>query len=134
MILYSCQESLKTYHPPSAVLYLCLQLQKNMAVSTLQLFRSAIKLRRDPSFLQGSMKFLTVTEDIFSFVRHHPASKPYAVALNVGHNTHVCDFSKAGLQGKVVLVSCNMGGDFTEGETLDLRSIVLKPGHGLVIY
>ena len=66
-------------------------------------------------------------------MRHLEGDTAYLVVLNVGKKVQSCDLSGEGVKGRVVLVSCNIDGDFNEGEIIDLKNVTLKPGDGIVI-
>ena len=109
-----------------------LQTQHDDQHSTLNTFRKTSLLRQRPSFQKGQMKYTAVNKDIFSFTRKIDDDDTYLVVLHFGKNTTQCNFSDVGSSGKVVLASGNVKGSLREESVVDLTSIVLKPGDGIV--
>ena len=110
-------------------------MQNRRGNNTLQLYRKLARLRKQETFLRGSMQYVVINDKVFSFVRHYRGHPAYLAALNFGKESsvddHSCFLSSNHNQGSVEIVSGNSTA--REETTLDLKKLKLVPGEGLVI-
>ena len=104
--------------------------------ATIQIYRQLARLRKEESFRRGTMQYVVITENIFSFVRHYGDYQPYMVAMNFGNvdstNDHAVIIGETIYKkGKLELASSNV--DLRLGSEVKLLSLNLAPGEGLVI-
>ncbi len=117
-----------------------MQAQKDdpSGLSTIQVYRKAAKLRKEPSFQNAKLQFCVVHDNILSYVRHTPGHAAYLVALNMGNEPSTDDYSMAIPSGfttsaEVVLTSAKLKEiDIVIGKTISIDKITLYPTEALV--
>jgi len=102
--------------------------------SPLQIFQRLSHLRKERSFLSTKIQFLVIHELVLSFMRYTRDTAPYMVALNLGTEPSVDDYTvlTGVARGKVVLYSGSNQG-VTEGGLVSLSDLNLEPGDGIVV-
>lgn len=104
--------------------------------SHLKVYQQLAKLRQDPAFTHNSLQFINISDvggndkTIVAYIRAQKNSDKYLVVMNFGHQyANNVDLSKgAGSEnGKVVAMSAY------QKEMIDLKSVTLSRGQGLVI-
>lgn len=101
--------------------------------SHLKLFRELSLLREDPIFQNRDLDYAVVTDNIFSFVRKHGEQQTVLVAINIGQEDSVNDYSGKpvhGTFGKVLITTNNL---VISVAKIDLRKVKLSPGQGFVV-
>ena len=110
-------------------------MQNRTGNNTLQVYRKLARLRKQETFLRGSMQYVVINDNVFSFVRHYRGHPAYLVALNFGKESsvddHSCFLGSNHNRGSVEIVSGNS--TVREETKLDLKKLKLAPGEGLVI-
>ena len=110
-------------------------MQNRTGNNTLQVYRKLARLRKQETFLRGSMQYVVITDNVFSFVRHSRGHPTYLVALNFGKESSVDDhsyfLSSNHNEGYVEIISGNSTA--REETKLNLKKLKLVPGEGLVI-
>ena len=102
----------------------------------LQIYRQLAKLRKHDSFLRGSMQYIVITDNVFSFVRHYKNQPAYLVAMNFGGvksiNDHAVIIGETIYKkGKLEVATSNV--EAKPGAEIKLVSLNLEPSQGLVI-
>ena len=103
----------------------------------LQIYRQLARLRNEESFRRGSMQYVVITDEVFSFVRHFQGHRTYIIAMNLGSKTSKDNYSVIidGQQYEKATVELVCGGfKLNPGKDVDLLSIKLNPGEGIVLY
>ena len=102
----------------------------------LQIYRRLAGLRREESFQRGSMQYVVITDNVFSFVRHYKNHAPYLVAMNFGSvrsiNDHAVIIGET-IYKKGKLEVATSDAEVTPGAEVKLVSLSLEPAEGLVI-
>lgn len=128
---------------------ICVEKQKANSNSHLNLFKTLLKIRQEPAFLNfvDNLKFIdtsstTNPDTILAFVRSVGENDPsYLVALNLGREigkepSEVFDLSDSGMyfQGKIVAHTTNVTDEsYTVGSAVDLKNVKLSAAQGLII-
>lgn len=108
--------------------------------SHLKVYQQLAKLRQDLAFTHNSVQFINISDvggndkTILSYIRTQKNSDKYLVVMNFGHQyANNVDLSKgAGSEkGKVVVNAMSAYGK--EETMIDLKSVTLSRGQGLVI-
>ena len=113
------------------------QMEDATGKNPLQLYRSLSQLRKQPAFQRGDLRFVVISNLVFSFARHAGAGHPtYLVVLNFGRALSLNDHSvilkdSVYKKGIVVLSSSNM--NINVGSKVDLTNLKIAAGQGLVI-
>ena len=102
----------------------------------IQIYRQLAQLRKQESFRRGTMQYVVITDNVFSFVRHYGDQQPYLVAMNFGNvdsmNDHAVIIGETIYKkGKLELASGNV--DLKLSTEVKLVSLNLRPAEGLVI-
>lgn len=103
----------------------------------MKVFKKVLEIRKLPSFQNADIDFAVVDENFLSFVRKAEGRPKYLVILNVSKDPNgqsAADFSRAPVgssKGEVVAMTGTV--DVPFGSVIDLRSISLKSGQGLII-
>lgn len=112
--------------------------QKLADRSHLKVYQQLAKLRQDPAFTHNSLQFINISDvggndkTIVAYIRAQKNSDKYLVVMNFGHQyANNVDLSKgAGSEnGKVVVNAMSA----YQKEMIDLKSVTLSRGQGLVI-
>jgi len=106
-----------------------------------RMYKQLTRLRKEPSFNWGHVKFAeeTVDENIFSFIREAPGFDGYLVAANVDQKAGSVDFSrlhsipKNGTVSYFYSESEMSANEFRVGLEVSTGRILLKPGELLVV-
>ena len=128
-----------------------LQVQKKNPQSPLEIYRKLARLRKQPVFQTGEFDTAIANEDIYSFIRFSRNRPVYLTAINFGTKVSTDNYRKySGKvarhttqatwdkfvpdEGTVVLNTQNFEhNQYDIGAIIDLESITLAPGQGLVI-
>ncbi len=103
----------------------------------LQIYRALSQLRKETTFQKGDLRYVVISNLVFSFARYAGAGNPiYLVVLNFGKTLSLNDHSviikdTVYKKGTIVLTSSNM--TIKIGSKVDLTSLQIAAGHGLVI-
>ncbi len=112
-----------------------------MGVSSLEVYQTLNKLRKEPSFSWGEYKDAVTNDAVFSFVRQAEGFDGYLVVLNFGQNSATVDFSGHGdipAKATVAASTSNFGDpsrseDFNVGTEVNPHNAIhLKRGEGVV--
>ena len=117
------------------------QREDHTNLSPIHLYGKLSRLRKETSFVIGEIQYALVNDHVFSFMRFAKNSAPYLIAVNVGTEASVCDFTlTAGVQyGKIVAYAKPVGSksvrnlSYLEGKTIDIQQVTLHPGEGMVL-
>lgn len=111
--------------------------QMNQPLSPLDIYAKAIQIRRRKSFQNNQMHYHVVDNDVISYIRGSEALGQYLIILNLGQSDiERKDFSlDDSCQGRIILNTGNFGNfhEYPVGKTIDLESVSLKSGQGLVL-
>ncbi|KAJ8298000.1 hypothetical protein KUTeg_024531 [Tegillarca granosa] len=106
--------------------------------STLKIYKALAKLRQQPSFQNRNITTGVVNDNVFSYVRTAYGRPKYLITINFGHESSTDDYSQKPFQmktGEIVVKTNNFNSnDYSIGKSLDLKSIKLDRGQGLVLY
>lgn len=106
--------------------------------SPLQVFNRLAALRKHVSFYKGQIQYIAADDNVFAYTRFAKDSAPYLVVLNMGKSASVLDLMLAtGVQSGKLIVhatgSRSSSRQLKEGDNVDIRSLSLQPGDGMVI-
>ncbi|KAH9491672.1 Maltase 1 [Bulinus truncatus] len=99
--------------------------------TSLKLYRQVAHLRKRQAFQTGTFKVILVTNDAFAYLRTG-VTEEYMVVLNFGQSIIVTDLSGSGRSTATVSV-LTPGLSFTVGQLIQLKTITLESGHGLIL-
>lgn len=106
-------------------------------VTTLQVYKKLAELRQTPSFQNSDIKFGPTDENVFSYVRSALGRPKYFIIINFGQSKTTGDYSMdpvGSSKGDVVISATDSVNDlYRVGDIIDLTSITLERGQGLVI-
>ncbi|KAJ8297997.1 hypothetical protein KUTeg_024528 [Tegillarca granosa] len=106
--------------------------------STLKIYKALAKLRQQPSFQNRNITTGVVNDNVFSYVRTAYGRPKYLITINFGHESSTDDYSQKPFRmktGEIVVKTNNFNSnDYSIGKSLDLKSIKLDRGQGLVLY
>ncbi|XP_066282692.1 maltase A3-like [Branchiostoma lanceolatum] len=109
------------------------QVQKVHPRSTLHLFRALVELRKEPTFLYGTIRYFLSTPNIFAFSRALRGRPTYLVAMNLGGKSETHSYYSwwdGWPKEAAVVLTSDMD---REGEMLDLKALTLRPGECVVV-
>lgn len=114
--------------------------ENQRVASSLQLFGKLARLRKELSFTAGEIQYAHIDNNVFSYMRFARNSAPYLVVVNIGDEASNLDLTETtGTRyGKVMVYATALQEkairrSFSEGKTIDLNSVTVKPGEGLVL-
>ena len=118
-----------------------LQMREHQRVaSPLQLYGKLARLRKEVSFTVGEIQYSHVDANVYSYMRFARNSAPYLIIVNIGTTPSTLDLTATtGTRyGKVMAYATpvqkgTVRRSFQDGQTIDLNSVTLKPGEGLVL-
>ena len=104
-------------------------------MSHLEIYRRLAQLRKLEEFRDSNLDFVTVNENILSFLRYNRNGEGgvYLVALNVGSRLSTDNYEVPGRdwkQGKIVLNTESIEQD---GKVISLKNISIKVGQAIII-
>ena len=121
-----------------------IQMAHGAGVTNVDVFRSVVELRRQPSFQWGDF-YPGADDDVFYFVRQAPGGHPgFLVAINLGPASAAVDFiggqTTAGLVPAIATVAATTGNfepagreqDYAIDAEVALSSVYLQAGEGVV--
>jgi len=108
------------------------------SLSSLSLYKTLAKLRKEPAFRHGRIQNAITTANIYSFLRFTRDQTPYFVAMNFGNEAATHDYTiSAGVQYADLVA--HAAGDVgtlqqrTKSRSVDLEKLTLQPGEGIVV-
>jgi len=107
--------------------------------STLEFIRSMNKLRQDEGSLRyGAIHYLLNDTNVFSYIREHEGNNRILVIVNIGNST-TSNINLHNLQSSIslpteaeVIIVTNTAMNWSAKEKINLRSIELNPGDGII--
>ncbi|XP_013420086.1 maltase 2-like [Lingula anatina] len=114
------------------------QAQEQDKDSSLNLYKSLAKLRQEPTFLHGKMKYAIVDDDIFSYVKDWPGETNYMVVINLSptNTTHTLDLTPYIQTAEADIAETtrlDMDPSLVVGNSIVPASVLLKTGQGIVL-
>ena len=119
-------------------------MQSTISQSHIDIYRQVALIRKQSAFHKNQhLQFVTVNENILSYVRHNPTinTPPYLVAMNVGDvesmDNYVVQLKKKWYRsyrtGKLLLNLESTDMLTRPGKYLALQNVSLKPGDAIIV-
>ena len=112
-------------------------------VTNLEVFKALTAVRQEPSFQWGTYSEVVINHNILAYSRQAQGFPGFLVAINFGTSSTTANLEvpvndEVRTQGKVVTSTSNFNtvgraADFIPGAEVDMTSVFLAPGEGVVI-
>ncbi|EDW60849.1 maltase A1 [Drosophila virilis] len=102
--------------------------------SHLQIFKTLVRLRQEPSFRAGAIKIQALDDDIIVYSRQKEGSDLYIVVLNLGNSDKTIDLTQHFTLGTdAEVITSSLQSQYINGETVKTAAFVANGNVGTVL-
>ncbi|KAH8299670.1 hypothetical protein KR044_004349 [Drosophila immigrans] len=102
--------------------------------SHLQIFKTLVRVRQEPSFRTGELKIQAVGDNIILYSRQKEGSDLYVIVLNLGESNQSIDLTKYfSLGAQAEVITSSLQSQYTNGDTVQTASFNANANVGTVL-
>ncbi|XP_023166352.2 maltase A1 [Drosophila hydei] len=102
--------------------------------SHLQIFKTLVRVRQEPSFRTGALKIQALDDDVIVYSRQKEGSDLYVIVLNLGSTAKTLDLTKYfSLGAQAEVITSSLQSQYTNGDTVTTSAFVANPNVGTVL-
>ncbi|XP_011184381.2 maltase A1 [Zeugodacus cucurbitae] len=102
--------------------------------SHLQIFKKLIRLRKEPSFVDGDLNIKALDDDIIIYSRQKTGSDLYVIVLNLGSSNKTLNLnSNYSLGTKAEVITTSLHSQYVDGQIIDPTQFNAEPYVGTVL-